>query len=178
MTWISFDPLLCRGKKTRWQLASRCCWNRTRPGHASELVSFLVGLRTYQHPGMLKMWIRNVLRQISANERFATNCQNRSHGRNGIMNSRALCGNPHSNLDESVTHPHTFSFKINYHITLSYALRSSKYLFVLKIWCLCDRASLIKWYKHQLDATITICCSSTSSWSPAGSIVGALYHKL
>ena len=35
------------GKKTWWQLASRCCWNSARPWHASELVSFLVGLRTY-----------------------------------------------------------------------------------------------------------------------------------
>jgi len=39
------------GKKTWWELASRCCWNCARPWHASELVSFLVGLRTYQHPG-------------------------------------------------------------------------------------------------------------------------------
>ena len=31
---------------------SRCCWNHARPWHASELVSFLVGLRTYQHPGI------------------------------------------------------------------------------------------------------------------------------
>jgi len=30
---------------------SWCCWNRARPWHASELVSFLVGLRTYQHAG-------------------------------------------------------------------------------------------------------------------------------
>ena len=52
MAWISFGPLLCRGKKKTWgQLASRCCWNRARPLHASELVSFLVGLRTYQQPG-------------------------------------------------------------------------------------------------------------------------------
>ena len=29
-------------KKTWWQPASRCCWNRARPWHASELVSFLV----------------------------------------------------------------------------------------------------------------------------------------
>ena len=50
MAWISFDALQCI-KKTWWQLASRCCWNRARPWHASELVSFLVGLRTYQHPG-------------------------------------------------------------------------------------------------------------------------------
>ena len=52
MAWISFGALPCRGgkKKTWWQLASRCCWNRPRPWHASELVSFLVRLRTYQHP--------------------------------------------------------------------------------------------------------------------------------
>ena len=50
MAWISFGALLCGGW-TWWQLASRCCWNRARPWHASELVSFLVGLRTYQHPG-------------------------------------------------------------------------------------------------------------------------------
>ena len=43
------------GKKTSWQLASRCCWNRERPWHASELVSFLVGLRTYQQPGTYSM---------------------------------------------------------------------------------------------------------------------------
>ena len=51
MAWISFGVLPCRGKKTWWQLASRCCWNRARPWHASELVPFLVGLRTYQLPG-------------------------------------------------------------------------------------------------------------------------------
>jgi len=47
--WISFGALQCR-KKT-WQLASRCCWNHARPWHASELVFFLVRLRTDQHPG-------------------------------------------------------------------------------------------------------------------------------
>ena len=52
MAWISFGALPCR-KRTKWQLASRYCWNRARPWHASELVSFLVGLRTYQHPGTL-----------------------------------------------------------------------------------------------------------------------------
>ena len=51
IAWISFGALPCRKKKTWWQLASRCCWNRARPWHASELISFLVGLRTYQHPG-------------------------------------------------------------------------------------------------------------------------------
>ena len=50
--WREFPSAPCLGgKKTWWQLASRCCWNRARPWHASELVSFLVGLRTYQHPG-------------------------------------------------------------------------------------------------------------------------------
>jgi len=51
MTWISFDALPCR-KKLDDSSQTRCCWNRARPWHASELVSFLVGLRTYQHPGM------------------------------------------------------------------------------------------------------------------------------
>ena len=46
MAWISFGSLPCKG-----QLASWCCWNRARSWHASKLVSFLVGLRTYQHPG-------------------------------------------------------------------------------------------------------------------------------
>ena len=54
MAWISFGVLPCR-KKTWWQLASRCCWNSARPWHASELVSFLVGLRNYQHPGRTNM---------------------------------------------------------------------------------------------------------------------------
>jgi len=51
MAWISFGALPCRKKKTWLQLASRCCWNRARPWHASELVTFLIGLRTYQHSG-------------------------------------------------------------------------------------------------------------------------------
>ena len=52
VAWISFGALPCRGgKKTWWYLTSRCCWNRARPWHDCELVSFLFGLRTYQHPG-------------------------------------------------------------------------------------------------------------------------------
>jgi len=48
--WREFlRRLALQEKKTWWQLASRCCWNRACPWHASELVSFLVGLRTYQH---------------------------------------------------------------------------------------------------------------------------------
>jgi len=49
--WREFLSAPClAGKKTWRQLTSRRCWNRARPWHASELVSFLVGLRTYQHP--------------------------------------------------------------------------------------------------------------------------------
>jgi len=54
MAWVSFVALPCM-KKTWWQLESRCCWNHARPWHVSELVSFLVGLRTYQHPTKV-MW--------------------------------------------------------------------------------------------------------------------------
>ena len=50
MAWISFSALPCR-KKKRWQLTSQCYWKRMCPWHSSELVCFLVGLRTYQHPG-------------------------------------------------------------------------------------------------------------------------------
>jgi len=58
MVWISFGALPCR-RKTWWQLESRCCWNRARPWHAFELVSFLVGLRTYQHSGSQLKWNQN-----------------------------------------------------------------------------------------------------------------------
>jgi len=50
--WREFPSAPClTGKETWWQLASRCCWYRARPWNASELVSFLVGSRTYQHTG-------------------------------------------------------------------------------------------------------------------------------
>ena len=48
--WREFPSTPClEGKETWRQLASPFCWNRARPWHASELVTFLVGLRTYQH---------------------------------------------------------------------------------------------------------------------------------
>jgi hypothetical protein len=51
--WREFPSAPCLAKKKKcWQLATRCCWNRALPWHASELVSFLVELRTYQHPGI------------------------------------------------------------------------------------------------------------------------------
>jgi len=49
--WREFPSAPClAGKETWWQLASPFCWNRARPWHASELVSFLVWLRTYHYP--------------------------------------------------------------------------------------------------------------------------------
>jgi len=50
--WHEFSLAPClAGKETWWHLASRFCWNRGRPWLLSELVSFLVGLRTCQHSG-------------------------------------------------------------------------------------------------------------------------------
>jgi len=60
MVWISFGALPCR-RKIWWQLTSRCCWNRARPWQSFELVSFLVGLRTYQHSGSQLKWNQNHL---------------------------------------------------------------------------------------------------------------------
>ena len=51
--WCEFPSAPCRAGKETWrQLLSRFCWNRAHPWRASELVSFLVGLRTYQHAGI------------------------------------------------------------------------------------------------------------------------------
>ena len=60
--WREFPsaPCLAGGEKNLIQFASRCYWNRTRSWHSSELVSFLVGLRTYQHPvNSNKLKLRN-----------------------------------------------------------------------------------------------------------------------
>jgi len=64
MAWIFFGALPCRGKKPWWHLASRCCWNRARPWRAFEFVSFLVGLRTSQHPGMRSLPIGSFFTDI------------------------------------------------------------------------------------------------------------------
>ena len=41
--WREFSSAPCLvGKKTWWQLASRYCWNRARPWHASEVVLFRI----------------------------------------------------------------------------------------------------------------------------------------
>jgi len=49
---LEFPSAPCLAGKETWHLASRFCWNRARPWHASQLVPFLVELRTYQHPGV------------------------------------------------------------------------------------------------------------------------------
>ena len=54
MVWIFFGALPCRGDKNCWELGSRCCWNNARPSHASEFVFFPVGLRIYQHLGIVE----------------------------------------------------------------------------------------------------------------------------
>jgi len=54
MAWISSCALPCRKRNLMTDRVS-ILLNRARPWHASELVSCLVGLRTYQHPG--KIWI-------------------------------------------------------------------------------------------------------------------------
>ena len=59
MAWISFGALPCSGEKKTLYPASRCCWNLARPWHASELVPFLVGLRTYQHTGITSLKRQN-----------------------------------------------------------------------------------------------------------------------
>ena len=48
--WDFFVPVW-HSLTVEYSLASRFCWNRVSPWYASELVSFLIGLRTYQHPG-------------------------------------------------------------------------------------------------------------------------------
>ena len=65
--WREFPsaPCLAGGKISWWQLASRCCWNRAHPWHASELVSFPVGLRTYQHPGTCSVMYVRILAKSS-----------------------------------------------------------------------------------------------------------------
>jgi len=65
--WREFPSAPClagRRKETWWQLASRCCWNRARPLHASELVSFLVGVRTYQHPDTCSVGMSGCLQDL------------------------------------------------------------------------------------------------------------------
>ena len=51
--WREFPSAPClAGKEAWWPLASRFFSNSARPWRASEIVSFLVGLSTYQHPGI------------------------------------------------------------------------------------------------------------------------------
>jgi len=73
--WREFPSAPCLvGKETLWQLSTRYCWYRARPWHASELVSFLVGLRTYQRPGICTyvfIWSTRYACQILMKHEFA-----------------------------------------------------------------------------------------------------------
>jgi hypothetical protein len=109
MTWISFGALPCRKKQTWWQLASQCCWNRAPPWHASELISFLLGLRTYQHPGIFLNSLSN---------KFPS-CQYL----NRIRNSNAEV----KDLSLFAWNKTLQTYKIPLHITLSKHLRCAKY---------------------------------------------------
>jgi len=88
MAWISFGALPCRagGGGPWWQLAARCCLNRARPWHASELVSLLVGLRTYQNPRYVHCLSCYVLSAVtSCVEAF--NGRRCIHGRNRTLHA-------------------------------------------------------------------------------------------
>ena len=75
MAWVSFGALPCRKKKTWWQLASRYFWNHACPWHAFKLVSFLVGLRTYQHPCTISYILTPLRRELSSS--FFSPCKAR-----------------------------------------------------------------------------------------------------
>ena len=65
--WLEFPPApFLAGGGTWWQLASRCCWNRARPWHPTELDSYLVGLRTCQHFGraVKSKWTEQLLNYL------------------------------------------------------------------------------------------------------------------
>jgi len=55
MAWISFGALPCRKRNLMTARVSMLLKSRARPWYTSELVSFLVWLRTYQHPGIMKL---------------------------------------------------------------------------------------------------------------------------
>jgi len=119
-----------QGGGTWWELAPWCCWNRARPRHASELVSFLVGLRNYQHP--------DTLTETSANSKDARNalrcwCL--------VLSAIALCLNRLFVINERDM---TITFRISFQWRVGGWGRKWSYKFL----CLCDRASLIQQYKQ------------------------------
>ena len=60
--WREFPsaPCLSGGRGETWWQQASWCWNRARLWRASELVSFLAGLRTYQHSGTLR-WAASLM---------------------------------------------------------------------------------------------------------------------
>ena len=96
MAGIFFSALPCKKKKTWWQLASRCCWNRTRPWRASELVSFLVGLSTYQHSGISTLPLYYHITYEVIIELILTRCQEWYRGKSTIPTSCSRKGSAES----------------------------------------------------------------------------------
>jgi len=93
--------LVLQGKKSWWQLAFPCCWNRARPWHASELVSFLVGLRTYQHLG------NSTIQSFLRSEQFLFWPRNSSPPRfsAAVIKTRLLCPSWARSIHSTATHP-------------------------------------------------------------------------
>ena len=54
-------PCFAGKKNLGLQLASRCCWSRARSWHASELVSVLIGPRTYHLDSWLTYYFYKVV---------------------------------------------------------------------------------------------------------------------
>ena len=61
MVWISFGTLPCRRKKKLDDSSRPDVVEIARPWHASKLLSFLVELRTHQHPGTWEVRLVNLV---------------------------------------------------------------------------------------------------------------------
>ena len=70
--WREFPSAPCLAGKIKLMTArvSMLLKSRARPLHASKLVSFLVGLRTYQHPGINLTSYVNVFHTVSSLSRY------------------------------------------------------------------------------------------------------------
>ena len=98
--WREFPsaPCLAGKKKTWWQLASPCCWNRARPWHASELVSFLVGLRVYQHPRYINCMHLVQNKKKNVTEKYSVFCSICSRNTSYVTLSQTLLSQTRSLL--------------------------------------------------------------------------------
>ena len=94
--WREFPSVPClAGKTPWWQLASRCCWNRARPWHAYEFVSFLA--KDLSAP-RYTVWIFNddflpehKLRYLSSQLTHHVLCDSCTKAVDSFYNSQRLC---------------------------------------------------------------------------------------